>query len=145
MSAMHHKMPPYSKLLARQLADPSSWRRYWGTSADGKHVSVWVITGPEAWRVAKDGHANIHRSSLGSGRAWEGNTLFLLLPPGQDPYAYDWRQLAIGEPILVAQAGNVSQTDIATLADALLRDGVGSVLADSPGGPIRYSTQRRAA
>lgn len=104
--------------------------------------------GPQAWRVAKDGGADVEFSSLGSGRAWEGNTLFLLLPPGNDPYTYTWTLLtheAISGPVLICQAGEVGQSEVHRLADVLLRDGVRSVLADSTNGPIRYSAMRRAA
>lgn len=145
MSAMRHKMPPYSKMLAQQLEDRMSWRKYDGTSIDAEHITIWAIIGPEGWRVAKTGNAPIQFSALSSGGPWEGHRLFLLLPPSADPYDFDWRQLATGDPVLICRAGEVSQEEVHHLSDALLRDGVSSVISDSPTGLLRYSLSQRAA
>lgn len=107
------RLPPYGKLLAKQLSDPPNWKQYWGTSADGNSVSLFVVIGPEAWEIAK---------------FWKEKRLFLIAPPGEDHASLNWSHLAGHDPVLIYQAGSVSSAELDNLAAAVLRDGACRIL-----------------
>ena len=117
------KLPPYARDLATRLTEPSSWRQYAGTSADGKSPTVWVLCGPNGWETAQ---------------AWRKRRLIVLLPPCGDPYNFDWRALARFAPAVIAPCGYFEQNEMHRLADAILRDGSPKVLALCAHGAVRY-------
>jgi len=111
--------PPYSGRLRAVLAEPATWSDYWGTSPDGKHLSIWILAGPEAWTVA---------------RQWaDTQRLFLVAPPGADAARFDWRLCAGHPPLLLRLCGSVTEDELLPLVAALVRDGARRVLRTDTG------------
>jgi hypothetical protein len=111
------KRPPYSSRLSAILADPDDWQHLSGTSANGEHLTVWVLAGSGAWDAAHDWLADPPVSA-----PW------VLAPPGADPAALDWSALAAHPPVLLMPCGELRQAEEAALASAILRDGGESVM-----------------
>ena len=104
------KRAPYSEYLRAALNHPENWPQYAGTSADCSAVSVFLLVGSESWNKARN---------------LENTHLFALLPPGDDPFLYDWRVLAGHDPIVAIVEGQPpSEKDFYNLASALIRDGI---------------------
>jgi len=121
------RLPPYGARVAEILADPSSWRGRPGTSADGQHLTLWVLAGPDAWDAA---------------RLWDASrALFVLSPPGEAPASFDWRVLAGHPPVLIWPCGDLAQAELAALVGALVRDGCGRVLVLWPSGPRLFQVE----
>jgi hypothetical protein len=123
MIVPHLKLPPFGRELVARLADPTLWRQYAGTSADGMSPTIWVLCGPNGWETA---------------HAWRKRRLIMLLPHGADPYGFDWRVLARFAPAVLAPSGHIEQTELHKLADAILRDGSSRALALNARGIVRY-------
>lgn len=106
-------LPPFGRELRAWLrADPKPKR--WG--CNGANATVAVAIGSGAWSWAREWHkAAIPR-------------LVLVVPPGECPALFDWRDCAGSDPILVAQCGEVQDGEIDRLVRALMRDGVNRVL-----------------
>ena len=104
----YNKKPPYSKRLAKLLADPSI--KTAGSSVTGKR-SIYVIAGTRAWNKARE---------------IESSHAFLVAPPDTDPASYDWSILCGHEPIHIIVEGH--STDLQALAEALNESGVERVL-----------------
>jgi hypothetical protein len=101
------RQPPFAKDLAKRLA--GDLHNYWGTSTDGKHPALFLLWGREAWEIAKQ---------------WRGRRLLTLLPPGDDPAAYDWRVLRGHDPIILWRCGQVPGAEVMSLLQAVMADGV---------------------
>jgi len=121
--------PPYARLLQQRLSRPTEWPNFWGTSPDAAHISLWAVTGHEAWEWAHE-HKQSH--------------LFALLPPNEDPESYRWDILKGHPPVLIFRAGDVDLRIVDRLAAALLRDGVERVLL-LENSPVRYLPGQRLA
>jgi hypothetical protein len=92
---------------------------------------VVVCTGSEAWRRAQS-------------PTWFAGYK-LVLPPGEDPTAYDWRIVA-DQDIIIGGFGNLEPIGtIAKLAGLLLAAGARLVLYAPERGPITRIEARRAA
>ena len=122
--------PAYANILAQRLADPASWRRWAGTSADGTHVTFWVAHGPDAWNWAQKRIS--HR-------------LLLAAPPGQDPCQFDWSILVGHDPVILVSCGVVDTQDVRSLIVAMMRDGVTRVLHGENSCLTRYILEERHA
>ena len=130
MSRRH--LPPFGRELSARLANPTSWRQYSGTSADGTSPTIWILCGPNGWETA---------------RSWRKRRLIVLLPPDADPYAFTWRLLRRFAPAIIVPCGHVEQIALHHLADAVLRDGSSKVLTLTGNGIMRYlrATDKEAA
>ena len=109
-STGHRRMPPYARQHAERLRDP--------------YATVWVVTGPEAWRW-------VRRRINGNGYTWTGlqaTQLVVVAPIYDDPTAMDWRCLAGHDPVLLIRVGEVDGVFLRRLVEALMRDGVRRVL-----------------
>ncbi len=124
------RLPPYGARLREILAAPSTWPRFSGTSPDGRHLTLWVIYGADAWSTA---------------RRWaaEDRRLFVVLPPDEAPSLFDWSILAGHSPVLLHRCGIASREALMALAAAMLRDGVERVLCAESG--ALFTSERRAA
>lgn len=129
------RCPPYGRVLAERLSDPHTWPRYWGTSPDGQHVSLWVLTGQGAWSTARSWLADRPLA----------RRLFLISPPDTDPAEYDWSILTGHPPILVCTCGRNDPARLERLCCALLRDGCKRVLVPASAGLVRYVVHEEAA
>lgn len=108
---MAHRLPPYAReLRARLSADLSPWS---GTSLNGNHPTVFLLTGSEAWSVAQQ---------------WRNHRLLTLLPPGDDPSRYDWRLLVGADPLLLWRCGRTDGDEVLHLLKAVMGCGIGRVL-----------------
>lgn len=123
------RQPPYSKHMTAVMSRPATWRNFSGTSADGKHLTLRVMIGPKAWDVT-DSHA-------------AQRNLFVLLPHGDDPAAFNWRVLRGHPPVLVIPNGEVDAHMVTALVLALIRDGVERVLYMADEGMHRYIAEAR--
>lgn len=123
------RQPPYSKHMTAVMLRPATWRNFSGTSADGKHLTLRVLIGPKAWDVT-DSHA-------------AQRNLFVLLPQGDDPAAFDWRVLRDHPPVLVVPYGEVDDNTVTALVLAMMRDGVERVLYVNDAGMRRYIAEVR--
>lgn len=112
------KRPPYSARLSAILANPDEWKHLSGTSANGEHLTIWVLAGSEGWDVAREWNGPLPVPA-----AW------VLAPPGEDPAGYDWSALASHPSVLMYSCGDLRQVEEAALAAAILRDGAESVMA----------------
>ena len=121
-------LPPYGKILTERLARPGQWPQYWGTSPDGSSVSIFVVVGTRAWRVAN---------------SWIKKRLLVISPPGEDPALFDWSLLASHEPVLMYCAGPVRLAEMDCLAAAVLRDGAFKLQVIGQDG-LRYLATRDA-
>ena len=128
--ALPRPRPPYGRLLAKRLRDPYGWHRWWGTAPDGRQVSLSVLVGASAWKIAC---------------AWVGKRLLVVAPPREDPGLFDWHMLAGHPPVLVWPCGTVSRDMLDCLAAALIRDGVKRLIVLRPDAPTRYLSERAAA
>lgn len=117
------KLPPFGRELKTRLCNPAMWHQYVGTSANGKSPTIWVLCGTSGWETAQ---------------AWRKRRLIVLLPPGADPYGFDWQALARFTPAVITPCGRFEQTELHRLADAILRDGSTKVLALGNGSIVRY-------
>ncbi len=121
----YNKKPPYHKRLQVLLSDPSI--KTAGSSASCSR-SIYVITGNHSWHKARE---------------IENSHSFLLLPPSDDPFQYDWSILAGHDPIIVIVEGEASTDQLFALASALDRYGVNRILyPKGDGSAIRYISQR---
>lgn len=110
----HSRTPPYGTRLRAVLAQPSTWPWYIGTSANGQGLTLNVLTGSDAWRLA--------------GQWTEQPRLYVLAPIGDDPARFDWRLLAGHDPVLLHIIGQVDGDHIRRLVPAILGDGTRRVL-----------------
>lgn len=117
------RRPPYGARLAAVLARPETWPEWSGTSSDRAHLTLWVLAGPDAWRIA--------------GVWLATRALYVVAPPGEDPAGYDWRVVAGHPPVLVHPCGDLTQAEFAALVGALVRDGAERVLVLFGGDPSR--------
>lgn len=109
-STRGRRLPPYAKRQAARLRDPNA--------------TVWVVTGPAAWRWA-------HERINGNGYTWNGpesTQLVVVAPVDDDPTAMDWRGIAGHDPVLLVRVGDVDGAFLRALVEALMRDGVRRVL-----------------
>lgn len=107
-------LPPYGKRLAHVLARPACWAQFIGTSSNGKRLTIWLLTGQNAWKMAHD---------------WAPRCrLFVLAPPGEDPTRFNWNALAGHPPLLLRPCGALEGAEVQALLMALVRDGVTRVL-----------------
>jgi hypothetical protein len=112
------RRPPYAARLAAILAHPETWPGRPGTSADGRHLTLWVLAGPDAWEVADLwGHPDAAPAPL-----------FVLAPAEEAPAGFDWSVLRGHPPVLVRPCGDLSQGEVAALVGALVADGCERVL-----------------
>lgn len=116
---------PYARQLREILKRPASWPAYWGTSPDGRALTVWVLAGPDAWAAARS--------------RWKAGRICLVSPPDDDPAALDWTALQRLDPVLVQPCGPVGGDELQRLVLALVRDGVRHVLFLGANGAVRYS------
>jgi len=123
------RLPSYGRALQERLNDRANWRRWSGTSADGKHPTLWCVTGSGAWEWAR-----FHCDTR----------LFVLLPADADPEIYNWKLLIGHKPIILLTLGDFDQAVVDRLAAALFRDGVERISHFGSGG-ISYVARRRAA
>lgn len=110
-STRGRRLPPYAKRQAARLRDP--------------RATVWVVTGRDAWRWARE-------RINGNGPAWSGSEatqLVVVAPVDDDPTAMDWRCIAAHDPVLLVRVGDVDGAFLRALVEALIRDGVQRVLA----------------
>lgn len=119
-----NKLPPYAKQLRTRLQNPELWQKCVGTSADGRHVTLFLICGPDAWNVARN---------------WISRRLLVVLPPDARPERFDWSVLSGHPPVLIHRAGHVHPDIIERIAAAALRDGVERLFLLGSDG-IRYMT-----
>lgn len=116
------RQPPYAARLRAMLADRSRWSSYVGTSPNGRHLTLWLLAGIEAWKQAK---------------AWQhAPRLFLLAPIDNDPLTFDWSLLAGHDPVLLMPCGDLFHSTEIALVYAVMRDGTERVLRS--GTPRRY-------
>jgi hypothetical protein len=126
-----HQRPPYAKRLRHTLDRPETWTAHPGTSADGRHLTLWVLAGFGAWDTARE---------------WaETATLFVLAPWELDPATLDWRDLAGHPPILLHPCGDLPHQNLAALVAALIRDGCERVLVLFTQGPRLFRAGGRRA
>jgi len=121
-SGRRRRSPPYGRRLKALLADRGAWPKYSGTSPDGQHLTIRVVAGSDAWRIA---HA---------WRPLRPPVPFVLAPPGEDPAGFDWRVLA-GDycPLTMLWiAGKLPLGDERALVIAILRAGAEGVLVIAP-------------
>jgi hypothetical protein len=118
------RLPPYGAALRRVLASPASWAGRPGTSADGRHPTLWVLAGPDAWETA---YQWTHPQMTG-GLDPVPPPLFVLAPPAEAPGDFDWSLLRGHPPALVRPCGDLTHGATSQLVAALLRDGAGRVL-----------------
>lgn len=111
--AYARRLPPYARELGARLRVPASFKDYVGTSADGRHPTIWLGVGPNAWDWARKN---------------QGLRLLSLLPPGDDPAAYDWRLLAGHNPVFIVSCGDVTDGEVRALVAAIMRDGTQRVI-----------------
>jgi hypothetical protein len=121
--SIQRALPAFGRELAESLSKPATWRKYIGTSADGKSPTIWVLCGPNGWEIA---------------RVWNKRRLIVMVPDGDDPYRFDWRMLARYVPAVITPCGNVERAELHRLADAILRDGSSKVIALTGNGIVRY-------
>lgn len=122
-SATPRRQPPFGRELSTRLADRSSWPRWMGTSADGRHLSIWVAIGPDAWAWARE---HIERR------------LLLIVPPSEDPSAFDWRALAGHDPIILFSAGDTTGDEVRAAVLAMMSCGVNKIIHGGSNGITRY-------
>lgn len=116
-------LPPYAKeILAARRTGNLQGR--WGASPDGLSVPVTLCVGENAWIAA---------------RQWSGHRLITLLPPGEDPAAFDWSCLRGADPVLLWRCGQVTD-DVRALMKAVMRDGTERALDLVTG--VRYNARR---
>lgn len=122
--------PPYSQIVAAALAEPATWPQWFGTSPDGKRVSLFVAAGgPRAWAWAR--HEIEHR-------------LVLMAPQERDPCEYSWRLCAEHAPAIIFSF-DATVEHMERCAIALLRDGAERTLVQFPNGIVRYIKQGASA
>lgn len=115
--------PPYAHELVARLYDRSTWPRWFGTSADGRAVCVFIAAGgPAAWAWARKVIAS---------------RLVLVAPVDRDPATFDWAPVAPHAPVVVAPFG-CGQDFTERLSIAVLRDGASSVVVASGQDVVRY-------
>jgi hypothetical protein len=105
---MKNKYPPYGKQLMAIINAPKTWRECYGTSPDGKHLTIWIAIGSQAWEWAK---------------ARVGHKLVVVVPDDESPDIYRYSFVKGHDPILVQQCGETSADFIKSLVAALMRDG----------------------
>lgn len=110
----HRCLPPYGRKLRARLANRAHWARWYGTSPDGKAVSVHVVAGAAAWDWA---------------RGESDRRLLVVAPHSEDPARFDWSALAGHDPVLLVHAGALADEDAQRLVTALMHDGTRRVLA----------------
>lgn len=108
------KRTPYARRLERVIANPATWPQYEGTSPDGTHLTLWVLTGSRAWDAARVFAAS--------------RRLYVVAPPDEDPTGYDWRVLRGHDPIIILRFGDLDGETVRALVTAMMRDGVHRVL-----------------
>ena len=128
-SQTSRRLAPYGRALQARIRDRANWPRWSGTSADGAHLTLWVVAGTDAWEWAE-----YHRDSR----------LFLLSPVDTDPANYDWGLLAGHDPVLLLALGEIDPPKIDRFAAAILRDGATRVSLFGSGG-VCYRAARRVA
>lgn len=113
-------LPPYGREVAAILRQPAELMKFSGCTR--QRATIWLSTGFQAWEWRNE----------------RPQHLTVVLPPGADPAAYDWRFMRGHEPILLigADAENVARRR--DIGEALLKDGVSSVLA----GKVLMETKR---
>lgn len=104
-------LPPYGRHVEAVLRDPQQLARCSGCTATC--ATIWVATGPDAW------HWPRHRP----------NHLAVVLPPGEDPEAFDWAFLQGHEPVLLIGEQAEDAQARRQIATAMMRDGIQRVLA----------------
>ncbi|SEQ01332.1 hypothetical protein SAMN05421693_11420 [Ectothiorhodospira magna] len=114
---IQRQLPPYGKRIIQ--ARRGNLSGHWGTSADGRHPSLWCAVGSGAWDAAR-AYWNPPRNF--------GPRLVAVCPPGEDPAALDWSCLAGSPPVLLVRAGDVDGEQVHRLVTALLTAGVGRIL-----------------
>ena len=124
-SARHpaRRLPPYCHELAARLRQPKNFSHFAGTSADGRRPQLWVGLGPNAWAWAQ---RHIERR------------LLTLLPPGDNPSAFDWRLLSGFDPVFIVACGPVEQSEIRALVAAIMRDGTQKILVGGDSAVVVY-------
>lgn len=112
---MKLRLPPFGRELQRVLANPSSWPKYAGTSADAQRVTIWIAFGPDSWHWAHERR---------------GKFLLMICPPSADPKDFNWCLLADEKhaPLLIQSCGPVESEQTRGLIGALVRDGVRRIL-----------------
>lgn len=110
------RRPPFTHALNEIIAERTTWSTVHGSTAEG--LSVFVMAGSAAWDTARQWSRLRHRVA------------FTMMPPGEDPAAFDWRILSLPEaqPILVRPCGELARGDLAALVRAILRDGADRAL-----------------
>jgi hypothetical protein len=126
----HRQYPPYGQVLTARLRWPEIGHGYWGTSPDGRHVSLWVLCGSSVWETA---------------RVWIDTTLLAVAPPYENSSLYDWQVLAGHPSVLAWLCGEVSQEELDCLTAALIRDGVERILVMLPDKPVHYLSAKEEA
>ena len=106
------------------------WGQYWGTSSDGRHVSIWCLCGTNAWAIAK---------------RWIPNRLLVVHPPSAEPEIFDWSTLRGHPPILLYRVGEIADALVDRLAASMLRDGVERVSLLMSGGVTYFPGWRAEA
>jgi len=108
------RLPPYTRRLIEILRSASNYPRYFGTSADGAHLTLWVLIGKDAWCKANS-FINTHK-------------VFIVIPYEENPKSFTYNYLVGHDPVLLLQCGDVDKHTIETAVISLMRDGVQRIL-----------------
>jgi hypothetical protein len=123
------RLPPYARELTARLRAPATFNDYIGTSADGRHPTLWVGIGPNAWQWAqRNSHAR----------------LLTILPHGENADLYDWRIVSGYDPLFLVSCGEVTDGEVRALVAAIMRDGTQRVIHGGELKVTRYISREAA-
>ncbi len=117
------KLPPYGKKLMEVTGHPDRWTDFHGTSADGKHLTIWIAIGKDAWDWTRD------RSK---------NMLIAVIPLEESPGNLNLSFVKGHDPILVNQCGHSPTDFVLCVVSTLIRDGAQRVLVFGENGTTLY-------